>query len=132
MEGCQVLKVNDLTSVFSVIPELEFVVLIGSQADGTARPDSDWDFAVRWKRVMNFMEQLSATEGLRKNIANHIATAQSQIDIIDLSSARLAMRAVVAEEGRVLYGDHSLAWCHFLQRTWRELEEQYWEKIYAA
>jgi hypothetical protein len=52
--------------------------------------------------------------------------------LIDLPTARLAMRAVVAEEGTPLKGGDSLAWHRFLQRTWRELEEHYWEQIYAA
>ena len=42
------------------------------------------------------------------------------------------MRAVIAEEGVVLKGEDNLAWNHFLQRTWRELETYYWNQNYAA
>jgi len=125
-------EIDDLKPVLSVIPELEFAVLIGSRSNGTAHSDSDWDFAIQWDREMSFMEQLSATEKLRKHIATCLKIDPSDIDLIDLPTARLAMRAVVAEEGHVLCGDDSLGWFHFLQRTWRELEMQYWEEIYAA
>ena len=126
------MKVNDLKSVFSAIHGLELVVLVGSQSNGTAHADSDWDFAIQWNREMSFMDQLSTTEKLRKHIATSLKTDLSEIDLIDLPSARLAMKALVAEEGVILHGVETLAWCHFLQRTWRELEEQYWEEIYAA
>ena len=126
------MELNDLKSIFSVTHGLELAILVGSQSDGTARSDSDWDFAIQWSREMSFMDQLSATEGLRKKISIQLKIGLSEIDLIDLPSARLAMRAVVAEDGCVLYGDNGLAWYHFLQRTWRQLEEQYWEEIYAA
>ena len=126
------MEIDDLKPVFSVIPELEFAVLIGSRSNGTAHSDSDWDFAIQWEKEMSFMEQLSATEKMRKHIATYLKIDPSDIDLIDLPTARLAMRAVVAEEGDVLCGHESLAWFHFLQRTWRELEMQYWEEIYAA
>jgi len=32
----------------------------------------------------------------------------------------------------ILKNNESLAWHRFLQRTWRELEELYWEQTYAA
>jgi len=125
-------ELNDLKPVFLDISGLELVILVGSQSDGTARLDSDWDFAIQWRREMNFMEQLSATEKLRKHLAASFKADLSEIDLIDLPSARLTMKALVAEEGVIIQGDETLAWCHFLQRTWRELEDQYWEKIYAA
>ena len=52
--------------------------------------------------------------------------------LIELRRANLAMRASVAEEGIPLSGEDSLAWAHFLQRTWRELEDFYWDKQHAA
>ncbi|MDD5029500.1 MAG: hypothetical protein PHH58_08385 [Rhodoferax sp.] len=42
------------------------------------------------------------------------------------------MRASVAEEGVPLMGQHTLAWARYLQRTWRELEDFYWDKRHAA
>lgn len=121
-----------LRKALDLEPDLEFAVLIGSRADGSFRPDSDWDIAVRWTHGISFLEGLDKTETLRRTIAGLLKTTESSIDIIDLSMSRLAIRAVAAEEGIPLKGEDSLHWSHFLRRTWRELEEHYWEKLYAA
>jgi hypothetical protein len=111
---------------------LELAILIGSRSTDTARPGSDWDFAIQWSRELDFVQQLFNTEQLRRTLAVGLNVPEQAIDLIDLPTARLTMRAVVAEEGIPLKGGDCLAWHHFLQRTWRELEEQYWEQTYAA
>jgi predicted nucleotidyltransferase len=112
--------------------DLELAVLIGSRASGKALPDSDWDIAVRWQRGMSSMAMLSAMEMLRNRIARALDVSEDKIDLIDLPAARLAMRAVIAEEGIPLKGGDSIVWNRFLNRTWRELEEYYWETVYAV
>ena len=126
------MTVSQLSDILSTMPELELAVLIGSRATGTARPDSDWDIAIRWNRGMDFFQQLAMTEQLRRALAGALCLPEQAVDLIDIPTARLAMRAVVAEEGIPLKGGDSLVWYRFLQRTWRELEEQYWEQTYAA
>ncbi|MDK9718787.1 MAG: nucleotidyltransferase domain-containing protein [Trichlorobacter sp.] len=121
-----------LASLLSTIPDLELAVLIGSRATGFEHAASDWDIAVQWSRNMEFMEQLAANEQLRTTLSSAFIVFGDAIDLIDMPKARLAMRATIAEEGIPLKGGGSLAWHHFLQRTWRELEEHYWEQIYAA
>lgn len=123
---------DQLATILATFTDLELAVIIGSQANGTSRPGSDWDIALQWSRSLTFTEQLAATEHLRSLLARELNVPLQSIDLIDLPTARLAMRAVVAEEGIVLKGGESLAWYRFLQRTWRELEEQYWEQLYAA
>lgn len=71
-------------------------------------------------------------ETLRRLVAKQLNQPETKIDLIDLLSAGLAMKAVVAKEGVVLRGEDSLAWNHFLQRTWRELETYYWNNNYAS
>ena len=116
------------------IPQLELAVLIGSQASGKAHANSDWDIAVRWHRQpeINIISILAQTETLRRTIAQLLKVTEDKVDLIDLTNTRLTMRAVVAEEGIVLKGEDTLAWHYFLQRTWRELEEFYWNQCYAA
>ena len=111
---------------------MELAVLVGSRCRGTATEDSDWDFAILWSPEMSFEEVLAATERLRAQLAETLFTGVDRIDLIDLRSARLAIRAVVAEEGCLLKGDGSLAWSHFLLRTWRELEDWTRESTHAA
>lgn len=111
---------------------LDFGVLVGSRANGRARPDSDWDIALQWRSGNDWLSDLGAQEDLRRQIAAALGVAEQSVDLIDLARAGLAMRAAVAEEGVVLFGEDSLAWARFLTRTWRELEDFYWEQSHAA
>lgn len=112
--------------------QLEFAVLIGSRATGAARAQSDWDIALQWSPQLDWLTVLGKTETLRGKLAANMNIAASAIDLIELRRANLAMRASVAEEGLPLAGLDSLAWAHFLQRTWRELEDFYWDQRHAA
>ena len=116
------------------ISQLELAILIGSQVNGKTHSESDWDIAIRWHRQpkINVMTALAQTETLRQTLAQLLNVTDDKIDLIDLTNARLTMRVVVAEEGVVLKGEETLAWHYFLQRTWRELEEYYWNQCYAA
>ncbi len=113
-------------------PALELAVLIGSRVSGRVRADSDWDIAIQWQAGFGLLDLLARTESLRRKIASYLGLPDTRIDLIDIPAARLAMRSVIAEEGLVLKGEESPAWSRFLLRTWRELEEYYWETIYAA
>jgi predicted nucleotidyltransferase len=113
-------------------PELDFAVLVGSRALDTARPDSDWDIALQWSPHLDWSTGLGRTETLRRTLAKQLNVAPDAIDLIELRRANLAMRASVAEEGMPLAGEDSLAWARFLQRTWRELEDFYWDVHHAA
>jgi uncharacterized protein len=126
------MTVKRLSDILIHVPDLELAILIGSRATGAARPDSDWDIAIQWSRALDFFQQLAVTEQLRRALAEALSVSEQSVDLIDLPTARLTMRAVVAEEGIPIRGGDSLVWNRFLQRTWRELEEQYWEKTYAA
>lgn len=120
-----------LPQLFADFPALELVVLIGSRATGIHRPDSDWDFAIQWQRTDNPWGRLGDTETLRNRLAKLLQTADSDIDLIDLPSARLAIRDVVATDGIPLKGQNTLVWAHFLRRTWRDMEDFKWNEIYG-
>jgi predicted nucleotidyltransferase len=113
-------------------PLLEFSVLVGSQATGKAHSASDWDIALQWSPTLDWLTVLGHTETLRSQLAEALQISPESIDLIELRRANLAMRASAAEEGLPLTGQDTLAWAHFLQRTWRELEDFYWEKQHAA
>ena len=123
---------NQLASILQDEPQLEFAVLVGSRATGTAQPHSDWDIALRWAYGTDWLATLGSTETLRHKLAAATGLSPAKIDLIDLRRANLAMRASVAEEGLPLAGEDSLAWTRFLQRTWRDLEDFYWDKQHAA
>ena len=121
-----------LPCILRAEPQLQFAVLVGSRATGKAHAGSDWDIALQWNPAMDGMEQLGATETLRRQLAQALQTDIDQIDLVDLRRANLAMRASVAEEGLPLLGDDTLEWAQFLNRTWRDLEDFYWDQQHAA
>lgn len=121
-----------LVQVLQSQSDLDFAVLVGSRAANQARADSDWDIALQWNHRLAWLDTLGRTEVLRAKLANVLQVRGPQVDLIDLRRANLAMRASVAEEGLPLAGEDTLAWSHFLRRTWRELEDFYWDKHHAA
>ena len=123
---------KQLASILQDEPQLDFAILVGSQATGTAQPHSDWDIALQWAYGADWLATLGSTETLRHKLAAATGLSPAKIDLIDLRRANLAMRASVAEEGLPLAGEDSLAWARFLQRTWRDLEDFYWDKQHAA
>lgn len=123
---------NALGHVLAATPGLAFAVLVGSRANNSARPDSDWDIALQWHITTPWMQTLGDQETLRRQIAEALGVPPERIDLIDLPRASLAMRANAAEDGRVLKGEDTLEWAHFLTRTWRELEDFYWEQSHAS
>jgi predicted nucleotidyltransferase len=112
--------------------DIQFAVLTGSRATNTAHANSDWDIALQWHPELDWLAMLGKTETLRKKIATALGESLEKIDLIELRRANLAMRAAVAETGLPLTGEDSLAWARFLTRTWRELEDFYWEQTHAA
>jgi predicted nucleotidyltransferase len=113
-------------------PALQFAVLVGSRATGQQHAGSDWDIAVQWNPATDWGQALELTESLRLDIAKMLAVGAEHVDMIDLRRANLTMRASVAEEGQPLAVTDERAWNHFLQRTWRDLEDFYWDRRHAA
>ncbi|WP_117316662.1 nucleotidyltransferase domain-containing protein [Chromatocurvus halotolerans] len=114
-------------------PDVEFAVLVGSRADGSAIPCSDWDIALQLQRKENtYMGELARMETLRHEAATLLDTDPDRVDLISAPSAKLAMRDLIANHGIVLTDSTSLPWLHFLQRTWRDLEDYYWDDLYGS
>ena len=121
-------SLEKLHAVLGEQDDIDLAVLIGSQSTGEATAASDWDIAVRLRPSGTFFQDLGRMETVRRLCAAALGVPDTQIDLIDLKMARLAIRAVVAEEGIPVKGDETLNWSHFLRRTWRELEEYYFMK----
>lgn len=125
--------IERLRACLQTCSEIEIAVLVGSRANGTSHAESDWDIAVLLMRASDsLIDELSRLERVRCRLAQELSVIPEKIDLIDLSRARLAMCALVAEDGLVLKGNETARWFHFLQRTWRELEEADWERTHAA
>lgn len=123
---------QELAALLAAQPDLDFAVLTGSRATRSAHAQSDWDIALQWNYQLDWITTVARTETLRRVLATVLRVEESKVDLIDLRRANLAMRAAVAEEGQPLAGEDSLAWMHFLRRTWRDLEDFYWDRQHAA
>jgi predicted nucleotidyltransferase len=123
---------SQLITALAQVPELELAVLLGSQANGSATAQSDWDIAIRWVNGTLPADQLALEAKLVQLIAQTLAIHPDKIDLIQLIAAKLAMREVVANQGVPLKGEQTLAWFHFLTQTWAEVEDFYWRKNHAA
>ena len=124
-----------LAQALAETPAVAFAVLIGSRANHTANDGSDWDIAVFWKPAVApaaAFARLGQHESLRRRLAQCLNVAADKIDLIDLASAGLTMKAQVAEEGTILNLNDELAWAYFQTTTWRELEDYYWDRAHAA
>lgn len=119
-------------AVLAQCADLTFAVLVGSRTNGTVREDSDWDIAVQWNPSLSGSDKWVATELLRQHLRHALQVPEDRIDLIDLADARLAMRALAAEEGIPLYIANDLAWARFLQSTWSMLEDHQWRREHAA
>lgn len=112
--------------------ETLFATLVGSRVNGTAHDGSDWDLAVMLDPALSPLTRLDTLQRLQISLAATMGIPAEQVDLIDVRAAGLAMREQVANHGLLLKGDNTLAWSHFLVRTWRELEEFAWEQQRAA
>ena len=124
--------ITQLTQTLAAMPELELAVLLGSQANGTATAKSDWDIAIRWCKHIAPIDQLVLEAKLVQRVAQTLSVHPDKVDLIQLNTAKLAMREVVANQGVPLKGEQTLAWFHFLTQTWAEVEDFYWRKNHAA
>jgi predicted nucleotidyltransferase len=86
-------EIETLAHLLADQTDLQFAVLVGSRATGSARPDSDWDIAVQWTPWRDWLSLLGSTETLRHTLAEALQTSPGNIDLIDLRRANLAMRA---------------------------------------
>ncbi|MDW5416979.1 nucleotidyltransferase domain-containing protein [Iodobacter sp. CM08] len=114
------------------MPKVSFAVLVGSQVDGRASASSDWDIALAFEYGLDPIKRYEQLGDLQVQLAAAMQLHPEQIDLIDIAQAGLTMREQIANTGLLLKGDNTLAWSHFLNRTWRELEMFHWEKQDAA
>jgi predicted nucleotidyltransferase len=80
------------------IPGIKGIYLFGSHADGTARPDSDYDVAYLTERPEK-MESLT-----RFNLAVELGgQLGSSVDLVDLQNASIDFRFVIVSTAKRIY-----------------------------
>ena len=107
------------------IPGIAVLVVFGSRARGTPRPDSDLDVAVLPE---------SADSRDRWHLQAKIAVAladlapEGRVDVVLLDEADNDLRQAIMESGRVLRGGDLEAWKELRVRTMREYGDREWAR----
>jgi predicted nucleotidyltransferase len=105
------------------ISGISVLVVFGSRAKGTARPDSDLDVAVLPE---------SADSNDRRKLQTRLAVAladlapEGRVDVVLLDEATDVLRQRVMETGRVLLCRDPVAWRDLRVRTMREYGDREW------
>ncbi|MFY9825971.1 MAG: nucleotidyltransferase domain-containing protein [Thermoanaerobaculia bacterium] len=89
---------------------LETLWLFGSEARGTARPDSDLDFAAFFRRRPSALEILDAREDLK-------GALHREVDLVDLDQASPILGMQVLRHGRLLVDRDARRRYAFFSRT---------------
>ncbi len=73
-----------MRQILDTYAELELAILVESRAEDRARPESDWDIAIQWKREISLVENLASTEGLRHELAVALGVGEDGIELRNL------------------------------------------------
>ena len=108
---------EEILKAASDLPDVAVLVVFGSRARGTHRPDSDLDVAVLPSTVDS-----RARRYLQADLAAALAhlTPDGRVDVILLDEAPEVLRQRIMETGRVLLNRDPEAWKELRVRTMRE------------
>lgn len=112
--GCRVLMMTDdiikrLEAFFAPHSGIELVLLFGSLAQGTARPDSDMDIAVRYRQALTQEQRAKLIEQLALQFGR-------AVDLIDMHTVGEPLLGQIFKGKRVLGSNEVYARC--LTRHW--------------
>ncbi len=80
------------------LPDIQLIYLFGSRADGSQKPNSDWDIALLGQQPLDNVQ--------RWELAQELATLlNADVDLVDLLSASTVLNMQVVFKGRLLYGE---------------------------
>ena len=90
------------SSIKKQIPEIQLIVLFGSQAKNRATERSDWDIAIAKTPDTYAGMQFFV---LQEKLSNLLEIPFDKIDLIDLRTASPLLSFAIAREGKPLYED---------------------------
>jgi len=80
------------------LPDIQLIYLFGSRADGSQKPNSDWDIALLGQQPLDNVQ--------RWELAQELASLlNADVDLVDLLSASTVLNMQVVSKGRLLYGE---------------------------
>lgn len=89
-----------INSIKADFPEVRAIYLFGSQADGTATKDSDFDIAVLCEGRIGFAKLLDASSALSNIVSK-------EVDLVDLREASTVFCFQVIMNGRKIFGKNN-------------------------
>jgi predicted nucleotidyltransferase len=119
---------EEILRAAETLPGIAVLVLFGSRAQGTHRPDSDLDVA-----VLPDTTDSRARRYLQADLAVALAdlAPDGRADVILLDEAPDFLRQRIMETGRVLINRDNEAWKELRVRTMREYgDSEYYRRIY--
>ena len=119
---------EDILRAAETLPGIAVLVLFGSRAQGTPRPDSDLDVA-----VLPDTTDSRARRYLQADLAVALAdlAPDGRVDVVLLDEAPDFLRQRIMQTGRVLINRDNDAWKELRVRTMREYgDSEYYRRIY--
>jgi predicted nucleotidyltransferase len=116
---------SEITRAVQDLSGISVLVVFGSRAKGTHRPDSDLDVAVL---------PASPDSRIRRHLQADVAVAltdlapEGRVDVVLLDEADDVLRQRVMETGRVLINRDDEAWKELRVRTMREYGDREWAR----
>lgn len=110
------------------IPGIDALLVFGSRARGTARPDSDLDIA--FLPTAGYRPPPGLAGNLRVQIMVALAhlAPEGRVDAISLDQAPATLRQRVMEHGRMVLCRDPAAWKALRLRTMKEYGDQQWAR----
>lgn len=84
---------------------IKFVVLFGSQANGSPKKESDFDAAVFLKNEKDFFGDFDLYSDLLDNLSKILDINMDKLDLTDLAKANILLRYEITSKGKLLFGD---------------------------
>jgi predicted nucleotidyltransferase len=105
------------------LPGLDILLLFGSRARGTARPDSDLDVG-----ILTRSQDSNDRRYLQADVAVALAhlAPEGRVDVVLLDEANDVLRQRAMVEGRLLLCRDPIAWRDLRVRTMREYGDREW------
>jgi predicted nucleotidyltransferase len=99
------------------IPNLQLLILFGSQAQGRATLNSDWDLAFL---IQNFSYQIGWGElELYHPLGEILGINSDQIDLVNIDKCSPLLGYMIAREGKVLYEAEPDLFLNFQLKAWK-------------
>ena len=84
---------------------IKFVVLFGSQTNGSPKKESDFDVAVFLKNEKDFFSSFDLYSDLLNNLSEILGINAEKLDLTDLAKANILLRYEITSKGELIFGN---------------------------